>query len=590
LLGYQPFEGQAARTTIAFHVTQAGFVPAHLGVQMKRTTDEAPVVFSLVQRTRVAPQNNWDRLKVAAWPGAATAQIPAGATTLLLWGQEAQLAPGNRLALVQGSYEQIVTLSDVQDVTLPGWAELPTAAPHTAPSELKQLAWHEPLTQPLRPWDADEPLTLYANLADAVHGQLKTALVNPVSEPDRQDVVIQFNRRNSIVVPQPRGTAVVQQLRALQVPEGPVLYRQSVEEQAADSRQVPALSVTVDGVDWSNVPSLRGSRSFDTHYVASADNDGRIWLQFGDGVQGREIPVNPRTSFPDVPIRIEYYVGDPLAGNCARDTLTEIVPPPPGTTAEDELAALGALRATNVVSGRGGKRPQSNDVLRQAIGASLRHGRLARAVSLADYATAAKQADPRVARAAAKALGGPFNTVLVLVDPHGQGQLPEDLRQRVRRHLDQLRMAGREHFVDGPSYVALEVELIVCINPGFLHHEVRDRTYAALRPGNQDQPGYFHPDRLSFGEDVELGDLLGFVQQLPGVRSVKARKFRRSAAVGGAAVVPRVVLGRTEVARLDGDENFPENGTLRVLVVGLDDVDERQEFAIDGPVAAGGTA
>jgi hypothetical protein len=578
LLGYRSFDGLAARTVLAFHVTSAGFVPAGLRVRMRQTTDEAPIVFTVAGRVRAVPENNWDQLKVAAWPGAVGARLRPGTTELLLWGQAARLDAGDRLALVQGRYAQVVTLTDVTDVTLPGWTESPADPAHIGPRPLKRLRWQEPTAQELRPWDPAAPFQLFANLADAVHGEPRTAWVRPPHPPSREQAVIQLSRRNSIVVPQPHSGAPAYQLRALQVPEGPVLF-----DRGPDGTPAPALRVAVDDEPWEAVETLQGSRSFDGHYVATSDEAGLIRLQFGDGVNGRPIAIDPTGGLPAIPLRLDYRVGDPLAGNCARDTLTEVVPPAAGTTERDEFDALGAVQVTNVVEGRGGQRPESLDALRESIPASLRHGTPQRAVALADYAAAAKQADPRrVARAAAKARGGPFNTVLVLVDPEGQGDLGEDLRDAVWRHLDRLRMAGREHFVVGPRYVPLEVELVICVEPGFLHHEVRDRVYAALRPGSADQPGYFHPDRLSFGEDVELGDLLAFVQGVPGVRSVKALIFHRLGIPGEADVVDRVVLGPTEVARMDGDDNFRENGVLQVRAVGLDVVDESL-FATDGP-------
>jgi hypothetical protein len=94
---------------------------------------------------------------------------------------------------------------------------------------------------------------------------------------------------------------------------------------------------------------------------------------------------------------------------------------------------------------------------------------------------------------------------------------------------------------------------------------------------------------LTFGEEVELADLLAFVQRLPGVRSVKARRFRRSSSLADVEVRDRITLGPTEVAQLAADADFPELGTLRVLVVGLDEVD-RAEFAMDGPQVNGGAS
>ncbi len=159
---------------------------------------------------------------------------------------------------------------------------------------------------------------------------------------------------------------------------------------------------------------------------------------------------------------------------------------------------------------------------------------------------------------------------MVLVDPEGADDLDEGLRRRVYDYVDALRMTGREHVVLAAEYVPLEVELVLCAQPGFARHLVRDRVLAELRPGSSERPGWFHPDRLSFGDAVRLGDLLAFVQGIAGVRSVEATIFRPLGDTTGPAVRDIILLGRTKVARLDADPDFPEHGTLEVLVAGLD--------------------
>jgi hypothetical protein len=69
---------------------------------------------------------------------------------------------------------------------------------------------------------------------------------------------------------------------------------------------------------------------------------------------------------------------------------------------------------------------------------------------------------------------------------------------------------------------------------------------------------------------VRLGDLNAFVQEIPGVRAVRALAFRPLGDTVGPAIRQLIVLGRTKVARLDADPDFPEHGRLTVRVVGLD--------------------
>jgi hypothetical protein len=261
-----------------------------------------------------------------------------------------------------------------------------------------------------------------------------------------------------------------------------------------------------------------------------------------------------------------------------------VIDRPLSPAARSDLAGLGQIDVRNVVAGSGGIAADTDEAAREAIPRSLRHGPLERAVSLADYARAASEVEG-VARATARAVGGVFNTVLILVDPRGQTALDPVLRDAVWRRVDRLRMAGREHVVGEAIYVPLDVELWLCAEPGVPRHHVRERVLTALRPGTYDRPGWFHPDRLSFAESVELGEVLAIVQALPGVRSVKARRFRRLLVDSDLDVEPRIAMQPTEVARLDADLSRPDNGRLEVRVVGLGGIDE-SDYAI---AVAGGS-
>lgn len=586
LLGYPIDEGEAATTTLSFQVENGGFIPVGMAVEAPRLVGERPIVFSVSERARVDPLNNAHdpadpsapHLRPAAWPGAQDAVIAAGATSLLLLSHDNALADGIRLAITQGQFWQIVTIESVRRFQAPGWTDSPADPLAPAAVDVTEIAWDLPLEQALSPWaDGAPPLRLHGNLADAAHGAERVwSIPAAASQPERSDLL---NRRNQIAVEQLLGDGTTRRLlRAIRLPEAPVVF-----ERDADGRVSSALELSVGEPPeiWRREEHLVNSQSFDAHYVAAADNDGGVWIEIGDGLHGQAIELDRDKDLPLVPIRARYRIGEAVDGNCALDALTKLVQPLPAAA-----AGLGRIAVSNVKPS-GGRRPATLDEIRQAIPNSLRHGELERAVALADYAAVAKQVDG-VARAAARAIDGVFNTVIVLVDPEGQADLTPELAERVRQHVDERRMAGREHFVFPAEYVPLDVSLLLCVEPGFLRHEVRDRVLAELRPGTEGRPGYFHPDRLSFDQEIELGDLLAFVQGLAGVRGVKAEIFRVLDKLGP-QVVDRIVLGPFEVARLDADENFPELGKLRVRAVGLDEVDETL-FEDVGPIAAGGGA
>ncbi len=551
LLGYRLFDGLAAETVMAFESTRDGVLPAGLSVRMRAAADEARVVFHLPERTRVVAAHG--RLPLAAWPGAFDAEVPEGATEVLLWGHIENLLPGQRLAFRQGASAQVVELSSVRHLQLPGWTARPEQPAPATPPALTAVAFQPPLRTGVRPFAGD--FVLLGNLARARHGEAQVAHYRPVrgrSLP-RSHIILREDRQSVVRQRSEEGRLL---LRALRVP-GPVLF-----SRGGDGTPEPLLELLVAGRRWTRVEHLHGSQSFHLHYVATADEDGSVWLQFGDGVQGAAIQDAVAS------LEVRYRKGEPMAGNCAPDTLTELLPPE--DAAERAMVdAVGLVRLTNVTPGTGGRQPESRDAARLSIPASLRHGPLERAVSLEDYATVARSV-PGVARAAARHLGGVFNTVLVLVDPEGQADASPALLEAVRARLEQARLAGREVRVSGPRYVPIELHVVVSARPGSQPHEIREAVYAALRPGTARRPGFFHPDRLTFGDDVELGDVLAHVQRVPGVREARVLILRRLYGSRSELVLPRIALAPQEVARLDADEDFPENGVLRVRVVGLD--------------------
>lgn len=562
LLGQRLDDGRAADTVLAIDPEVSGFVPAGLTVRMPTGAGEVPVAFTVSDRVAVRSEHTAAALRQAAFPGAGDAQLPAGSRSLLVLGHDVQLTTGDRLALIQEPFWQLVTVDrPVELLAEPGWVASPedsfdpTADP---PTPVTRVTWAEPLTTTLSPW-AEPPLRLFANLVAARAGWPRVAKSNPGDLLPGQ-LLLDLGDSSVTIV---RSSTGARLLRALRLSEWPIAQ----DDLPDGSWTAPAVEVEVSGQPWTQVEHLRTSRSYDLHYTAAVDEDGAVWLGFGDGVNGHEIEVD-YDGRPASAMEIGYRIGVVGHGDVGLGTLTQVVAP---TDSADRitLEALGDLTVTNVTPGLGSRSAATLDRIRQDVPASLRHGPLQRAVSLDDYAQVAMQV-PGVGRATARATGGLFNTVTVLVDPFGSADLDAALRDAVDTHLDQLRMMGREHVVLPAQYVPLAVKLEVCAATGVDLNVVRARVLAELRPGSDARPGWFHPDRLSFGDAVHLGDLLAFVQSIPGVRAVKATRFAPLGDTHGPDVRDVIALGGTAVARLDADPDYPEHGTLDVLAIGLD--------------------
>ena len=83
--------------------------------------------------------------------------------------------------------------------------------------------------------------------------------------------------------------------------------------------------------------------------------------------------------------------------------------------------------------------------------------------------------------------------------------------------------------------------------------------------------GLFAPDNLTFGEGIYVSKIVAAAQAVPGVQNVVVTRLERyeigepSPGESDADEVPAgsvLALGPLEIARLDNDPNFPENGRL----------------------------
>jgi hypothetical protein len=137
--------------------------------------------------------------------------------------------------------------------------------------------------------------------------------------------------------------------------------------------------------------------------------------------------------------------------------------------------------------------------------------------------------------------------------------------------LDRYRIAGYDVEINGPIFVPLEIQLRVCVKPGYFRSDVKQALLNAF--SNRDLPagtrGFFHPDNFSFGQPVYLSQIYRTAMQVAGVASVQANKFQRWDKAANRELENAVLtVGTLEVVRLDNDRNFPENGKMELVMEG----------------------
>jgi hypothetical protein len=127
-------------------------------------------------------------------------------------------------------------------------------------------------------------------------------------------------------------------------------------------------------------------------------------------------------------------------------------------------------------------------------------------------------------------------------------------------------MAGHDLEVATPQYVSLEVELTVCLAPGYARGDVEDAVRAALGSGSlpDGRRGLFARENFTFGQAVYLSPIYATALAVDGVASVVVTRFAPRGSSGGAPLETGVLpIGPLQIARLENDPNFPERGVLR---------------------------
>lgn len=316
----------------------------------------------------------------------------------------------------------------------------------------------------------------------------------------------------------------------------------------ADVRPALELQSSGDRRRWHAQRDLLGSDGEAAEFVVETENDGHAVLRFGDGINGRLAPA--------AGLQARVRTGSGAAGNVGAEALGHVV------TLLD-----GILRVRNPLPARGGLDPVSMAEVRRDAPQAFR--RQERAVTAADYAEASGR-EPRVQRAVAtRRWTGSWSTVFITVDRRGGGAVDAAFEAELAAFVERYRLAGHDVEIDAPRYVPLDIELHVCTRPGYAAADVESRLLdvfsAGLRAGGA--PGFFHPDRHSFGQPVFLSALIAAAMAVAGVAHVTPTRFQRLArAAAGEIAAGSIPAGRLEILRLDNDPNAPEMGRLKIAV------------------------
>ena len=333
-------------------------------------------------------------------------------------------------------------------------------------------------------------------------------------------------------------------------------------------RAIPALALVEDkaGAVWRPQYDLLASSSDDRHFVVEIDDARKAKLRFGDGELGRMPAVG--TIFrpiarPDDGGRRGYRVGSGPDGNVGRDTITYIV-------LRKETWSGITVKPRNPLPARGGMAPEPVAMVKLLAPSSFRTRR-ERAITADDYAELA-QRDSDIQRAAADLRWtGSWYEARVSVDPLHTTEFNAHLSRRIAASLEKFRRVGHDLAVGAARYVPIELAIHYCVLPHYAAGQIKAELAKVFsdRRLSDGRLGFFHPDRLTFGSDIYLSQIVAAAQAVEGVASVKVATLRRQHEPEGDALDSGVLrLSAMEIAQLANDPNYPENGKLTLNVEG----------------------
>lgn len=317
---------------------------------------------------------------------------------------------------------------------------------------------------------------------------------------------------------------------------------------------------------WKTLSHLLDSNPFDRNFVVETRNDGKAVIRFGDEKFGLK---PAEGSF----FEVTYRVGNGISGNVGPDTLCNVIMPKSSNNIEpsQENNVWSYIKEVrNPLPAWGGTEPETIDQVR-LLAPKAFHAKQYRAVTEDDYARKAEEQSEVDKAVANFRWTGSWHTAFIRVDPKGRVDFTPDLEELIHSHISRYKLAGYDIEIEPPVYVPLEIEINICVGREHFRANVKEAVLEAL--SNQEfrdgHKGFFHPDNFTFGERVYLSHVYQTLEKVEGVDSAEVILFKRLGKVEGNELNNGFIpMGGMEIACLDNDPNFPENGLLRLNIMG----------------------
>lgn len=294
---------------------------------------------------------------------------------------------------------------------------------------------------------------------------------------------------------------------------------------ATTSGTETTLEIRVNDILWKEVPTFYGMTPEERVYIIRISDDGKVTVQFGDGITGARLPTGTEN------VKATYRIGTGFDGLLDADQLSLLMTP-----------QLGVKGVTNPLAPTGADNPETLDNAR--CNAPLNVLTLDRIVSLQDFEDFTR-AFAGIGKARADLLWNGEQRIVHITVASADGKRVDktsDLYEKLSNAINLARHSNYHVRINSFLSLNFNVKARVLINEDFIVENVLDSIFKTLTTS-------FSFDIREFGQDVTPSEVMSVIQKVKGVVAVDLEEL------GGQDPFSQEHFRlKSEIARWDGED------------------------------------
>ena len=142
-------------------------------------------------------------------------------------------------------------------------------------------------------------------------------------------------------------------------------------------------------------------------------------------------------------------------------------------------------------------------------------------------------------------------------------KLEDDLRKKLARHLDAVRLIGDDIEIREPQFVPLDITVRLCLHPDYWPEDMRFILEQEFSDGftPDGRKGFFHPDLWTFGQELRASQIIGRVQSVKGAEHVIEVIMKRWNEVTP-GTLDKIEVRANEIIQVKNDPDHLEEGFI----------------------------